>query len=240
MAGSGGTAGAAETAGSGGTAGLVAGGSGGSGTSAGAEGSGELELELDFIDRVEGEFPHILESRSRNGFWFLSDDGSAGMLSPLEAYALQPPRGDSYYSARISGSGFTAWGATIGITLKAPLAAYDASAYCGVSFFARGHGDGWALMIPDRLSEPEGGICSVDSSEPYAQCFDHFGKRFQPTDDWQEHRFSFDELELVKGYTGQDRAFESDAVFSLQFVFDNASGADFELLLDDVAFMVCK
>ena len=95
-------------------------------------------------------------------------------------------------------------------------------------------------MIPDRLSEPEGGVCSADSSEPYQQCFDHFGKRFQPTDDWQEHLFTFDELELVKGYTGQERAFESDAIFSLQFVFDNASGSDFELLLDDVAFMVCE
>ncbi len=39
---------------------------------------------------------------------------------------------------------------------------------------------------------------------------------------------------------GQEGAFDDDAPSSLQFVFDDASGADYQQMLDDVAFMVCE
>jgi hypothetical protein len=220
-------------------AGASTGGAGSAGSDGGEAGAPEPKLELNFelVDDVETHFPSLLVSSGRNGFWFIAHDDSGGSVSPLEAFALDPVREGSHYAARLYGSGFTRWGAMLGFTLKSPLAAYDATAYCGVRFFAKGKGEGWAMMITDSVSDPEGGVCDPDAFEPATECYDHFGARFQPSEDWAAFEFAFDELALVKGYTGQVRPFESSAMYAFQFVFESATGADFELLIDDVAFV---
>jgi endoglucanase len=191
-------------------------------------------LELDLIDDVEGQFPAILEKSGRNGYWFSSHDSSGGACSAAAACALEP--GASAHAACVEGTGLTDWGATIGVSLRDPFDAYDASQHCGVRFLAKGHGAGWRLLITDRVSEPAGGVC-YDGGDPSRACFDHLGARFEPREEWQEFRLLFDDLAVVEGYTGQVRALESDAVYALLFLFHDDGGADFELQVDDVAFL---
>ena len=240
VAAAGSTVGAAG-AGAGGSSGT--GGGGSSGGDAGGEpisndaGSGGASdapaLELNLIDDIEGQFPDILDRSGRNGYWFSAHDTSGGACSEVSACDLSAA---SSHAACVEGAGLTDWGATIALTLRAPFAAYDASQYCGVRFLAKGHGNGWATMISDRVSEPAGGVCFDGGDQSHA-CFDHLGARFQPGDDWQEFQFLFDDLKVVKGYSGQVRALESEAIYALMFIFQNDAGADFELLVDDVAFL---
>ena len=196
----------------------------------GAGGVGEPLPLAELIDDVEASFPYLLESGGRNGQWFIADDETWGSISPLEAVALEPPRADSYYAAHVSGSGFTYWGALLGVTFVSPFAAYDASAYCGVRFVAKGHGDSWAVRLPDLKSEPDGGLCGD-------ACYNHLGQHFQPGAEWQEYEIRFDELEHVMSNGEPPRELEASALFAIQFVFESSSGDDFELFVDDLSFV---
>ena len=198
---------------------------------AGAAGAGGAIVPLDqleLVDDVEGAFPEILQRSGRNGFWYWAQDDSGGWLSAPEAVPLEPPRLDSYHAAHISGGGFTSWGALLGVSILSPFGAYDASAYCAVRFAARGVGDGWALRISDRPSEPATGQCG-------SECYNYLGRGFEPSAEWQEFEIRFDELEPAFG--GNARALESNAVYAIRFAYENTSGAAFELTVDDLAFV---
>jgi hypothetical protein len=176
---------------------------------------GAPAVELALIDDVEGNFPHIPESDGRNGLWYQAQDASGGWLSSFEAAALE----DGSHAARFCGSGFTEWGAAMGIMLRSPFEPYDASAYCGVRFRARGNGDGWILRISDRQSEPAGGLCGD-------QCYQYPGQAFELGEDWQEHEVRFDEIPV-----------DASALYALRFTNEDTSGVEFELVVDDVAFV---
>jgi hypothetical protein len=197
---------------------------------AGAEGASS-SLELELIDGAEGPFPSICESNGRNGYWFVAADGSGGWLSSLEAFALEQASADNQRAARVAGSGFTAWGALLGVTFRDPFAAYDASAYCGVRFVAKGSGQGWRLSISDRSSEPDGGICVG------LECYDHLSQDFQPGHDWQRYEVHFSDLMPALSDGQPARALDSDALYAIDFVFENVGGAPFELLVDDLSFI---
>jgi endoglucanase len=188
--------------------------------------------------RVKDRLSVASDSQPISGSNKVRHDGCSGggSCSEVEACALEAPSAASSNAACLDGGGLTGWGATMALTFRAPFAAYDASQYCGVRFLAKGYGSGWSMLLSDRLSEPAGGVC-FDGGEPSQACFDHLGARFQPSDAWQEFQFRFDELEAVKGYTGHARALESDALYALLFVFQDEGGADFELQVDDVAFL---
>jgi hypothetical protein len=192
---------------------------------------GQPMLHVEPIDDLEGRFPNIIESSGRNGYWFTATDDSGGSSSGLERVALAPPGVDNHYAVHFGGAGFTFWGALLGLTFRAPFAAYDASAYCAVRFRAKGHGDGWTFMISDRKSEPAAGVCSG------SDCYDHLAQRFQPQGDWQQYEARFDALVPVHERGQAVRALEISAVYSIQFAFESTTGAAFDLQVDDVSFV---
>jgi hypothetical protein len=191
---------------------------------------------LDLIDDVEGPFPKLPQRAGRNGAWFLVHDDTAGKVGPASALALNPARGTSHFAANVSGAGFTGWGAQLGVALRSPVAGYDATAYCGVRFFAKGSGAGWTLQISDRQSSPQGGVCVDGSYDVSKQCYDYLGKAFTPTGEWQMVELRFAELGLVHGFTGKNRKLDSAALYDILFNFEDAAGGPFELLVDDLSF----
>jgi hypothetical protein len=209
---------------------------GGGGTSAGAGGSAPVRV-LDVIDDVEGAFPSLPGKAGRNGGWYLVHDDSGGTVAPPSAFALQPARGTSHYAALVNGGGFTDWGAELGVALTSPIAAYDASAYCGVHFMAKGSGASWTMLISDRLSDPLGGVCVPDSWDVTQQCYDYVGAAFAPSADWQSFDLSFAALAPMKGYTGKDRKLDASGLYDIVFSFSDGNGAPFELLVDDLSFI---
>ncbi len=244
--------GASAGAGAGGSLGLPQGGEGGASDGEGGAGDGEsgagneagagplTPQPPDPIDEVEaGAFPALPVRAGRNGAWFGARDESGGFAAEPSLVPLVPSRGVSHFAARFGGGGFTGWGAQLGVSLRSPVVGYDASAYCGVRFVAKGFGAGWTLLISDKKSSPSGGVCDSSSGDPSLHCYDHLGKSFEPRDAWQTYDVSFAELRPFKGFTGEPRPLEKSALFDVVFNFENPNGAPFELLIDDLAFAPC-
>jgi hypothetical protein len=228
-----------QLAGSGGTSGggVSSGGSsmGGDAGQAGEAGAGPLPAPIvDVIDDVEGQFPQLPERAGRNGGWYVVHDETGGAASQASAVQLDPPRGESERAAGFTGYGFTAWGAQLGVALRSPATGYDASDYCGLRFVAKGSGSGFRLIISDRFSDPAGGLC--DTGDPSLICYDSPTTAFQPTAEWQTFEIPFEELTV----STQARKLDASLIFDIVFNVGDQTGAAFELLVDDLAFVPCE
>jgi hypothetical protein len=188
------------------------------------------------IDDIEGAFPVLPQRAGRNGGWFTVHDESGGQATEPGAVPLDPPRANSQFVARISGGGFTDWGAQLGVALKSPATGYDASQYCGVRFLAKGSNAGWSMLVSDRMSVPDGGVCVPGSWDPATRCYHYVGKVFTPSADWQEYKIRFDELRYLD-VADDGRRLEPSALYDILFNVHDGSGGAFELQLDDVSFM---
>ena len=204
---------------------------------AGASPGSQTEV-LELIDDVEGAFPKLPFEDGRNGGWYSVHDDSYGQASPPSAVALEPARGESHFAAGISGDGFTDWGAQLGVSLKSPATSYDASKYCGIRFMAKGSGAGWSMLVSDRSSVPQGGVCDEGSWDSEQSCYRFVGKTFAVGADWQEVKIRFDELALLMDPTSL-RKLDPSAVYDILFNIHNPQGDGFELLVDDLAFIDC-
>jgi hypothetical protein len=193
------------------------------------------------IDDMESGIGHVLDA-CRNGYWFsYNDNPNVGVQTPPAGANFNPmllttARPGSTYAAHTSGSGHAYAG--MGFNLNSPpgttvAALYDASAYVGVRFFAMGVGT-ITLMIPDRDTNPQGGICMTDRGG----CFDHFSSR-QPivlTAAWQAYTVSFADLVQQRfGYVPPG-GFDKSAIYGMQWQA-NAAGGPFDIWIDDVSFV---
>jgi hypothetical protein len=206
---------------------------------AGAAGEGPVMIEtnpFDLIDDIEGAFPILPLRGGRNGGWFTVHDESGGQATAPGAVALDPPRVDSQFAARISGAGFTNWGVQLGVALKSPATGYDASQYCGVRFLAKGSTTGWSMLVSDRASIPDGGVCVPGSLDPALRCYHYVGKVFAPNAQWQEHKIRFDELRYLD-VADNGRRLDPTALYDILFNVHEPSGAAFEIQIDDLSFM---
>ncbi len=188
--------------------------------------SGDTSGAPSVIDDLEDGDVAILNREGRQGSWFAFDDGSAGTRTNVE---LRPAgRSGSTKAACISGSGFTGWGGGIGLSLLGDGAArrlYDASAYTGISFWARGSATRFRAMVVDKYSDPSGALCTA--------CYDHFQSAFTPSATWTHYTFTWKELTQL-GFGDMQPNVCAQGIFALQFQW--GSGDDFELCLDDVSF----
>ena len=195
---------------------------------------------VELIDDMEHHYPNLPLVSGRNGAWFVAhDDSSDGNISLPQAAILEPARGASHYAAFMKGSGLSDWGAQLGLAVRAFLEPYDASAYCGIRFYAKGSGDGWTFVVADSLSDPHAGICDDGSADPSDHCYDHPGAYFNPTASWQLFKFDLETLSPVLGFTGQRRTLNRAAIYTIDFDFHNQDGLPFEILVDDLAFERC-
>lgn len=188
----------------------------------GAKTDGPLRMIEDFED---GDLS-ILASEGREGSWFSFDDGSGGTRTAPEIVPAE--RSGSKNAVCISGSEFTRWGGGLGFALDGQDTArtsYDASAYTGVSFWARGSSTQFRFMLVDKYSDPAASLCSG--------CNDHFNFRFTPSNEWQRFTFAWNEARQNSFGDPQPSVCPA-ALYALQAQWP--SNQSFELCLDDIAF----
>jgi MYXO-CTERM domain-containing protein len=189
--------------------------------------SGDTSGPPVLIDDLEDGDTSILVKDGRQGNWYAYDDGTGGTRT--EPHIEPAMRSGSKNAMCISGSGFTGYGGGIGFDLNNPgnaRALYDASAYTGISFWARGMPEQFRANVVDDYSDPEPGFCSA--------CYDHFQAPFTTSDDWQHYVFSWKQL-MQQGFGDMQPNVCASNVFSLLFQWQGG-GAPFELCLDDIAF----
>jgi hypothetical protein len=217
--------------------------------SGGAAGSSQLDI----IDDMEDgdEFLPVPPRDGRDGRWTTYNDGTPGAIQwpPAQGFFamsdIVPPRGSSKRAAWTHGAGFSAmpsggW-ATMELSFKgaAPsdggdagllTANYDASAYSGITFYARIGPSAQQTIVRVNLTTPEtlpqGGTCIV--------CYDSFGEDLSLTTEWQQYVLAFVDLQQ-RGFGDQVKSgFDAHHVYTVTVGF--AGATPFDLWIDDIAF----
>ncbi len=253
--GSGGSAGAMPNAGgAAGKGGAGAGGSAGNGASGSGQGGtmdAGVPVSPNLIDDMEDGNGVVVPVGNRDGTWFVAKDTSATcMIQPLSPSTftmatITPPRGSSTRAARLQGQGCTVWGADIGVKPRAdgvasdgglqPVA-YDASSYCGVHYFAMGSGKVIRMDIPDKYTNPAGGICNPNDTTGQTACYDHFGLPLTLTTAWTEYSILFSSLR-DQGKSAISTTFHPEAIFQVEFSSRDLTGGAFDVWIDDISFI---
>jgi hypothetical protein len=213
---------------------------GGSGGSSMGPSGNSPSGNIDMIDDMEDGDASILRTGDRNGAWFSIHDDTPGSLwpppdSPFVMSPLAQPRGTSKISVRANGSGFSSWGAAVGVVLKIDDAKqpvfYDASAYKGITFWAKiGDNSTTSLRVdfPDKNTFATGGVCQG------MECNDHFGESISSLGQaWKQFTIAFSELKQ-SNFGKQQPALDAAHLAGIQFEF--GKDAMFYVLIDDLAF----
>ena len=229
--------GGAPSAGASGAAG------GGQAGSAGISGAGgaPTALALELIDDMENKDTVIDPTNGRGGDWYAAHDATVGGVqspTPFVVTALSatdPRYATSKVAAMTNGMGFSDWGANLGFNLELLVGgkhpSYDASAYCGLHFFAKvgvGANPGVYLRVIDRNAHPDGGVCGVGN----APCYHYYLKAYSLSTDWQEKSLLFSDLTCPDGCS---KPLDKTALFSVEFGL--IKNSKFELWVDDVSFL---
>ena len=190
------------------------------------------------IDDMEDNNDAILTAEGRQGFWFTFNDQTAGAKQspPSTGFtmsALSTPRETSTFAARTSGSGFTAWGAGMGLNLNSmgtTKSAYDASGYTGLTFWAMaaaGSATTVRVSVADADTSPEGGVCMGD------KCNDHFGAPIELGATWKQYALKFSELKQ-EGFGQPFPGLKAAALYAISFSV--GANTTFDVYIDDIAF----
>lgn len=235
-----------------GTGGTAAGapGAGSAGVAGAAGGSAPVVLVPEMIDDMEDDDASIDDGsgNGRTGDWYAGHDTTAtGTQFPGAVFQMSSlPTTDSRYdkskhAAMTNGMGFTTWGSNLGVNMKLVDAGtgkhptYDASAYCGLHFYARvGAAAGTTtkafLRVIDKNALPEGGTCSV-SGGTTMPCYQYFQKVYTFGSEWQEVSVLFSDL-MDEGWPTKLLV---NAIFAIEFGIPQ--NTKFELWVDDLAFL---
>jgi hypothetical protein len=218
--------------------GQVAGGTSASGGSSGGQCVSSCSNPLVIDDFEDGD----LAGCSRTGWtsgWWMSTDGY-GVSVPTDKAGLPvvitPSRTESCRGLHLQGSGFTSWGAVIGLTMNNPdetvPRAVDISGYTGVSFWMRGSGRvSLQVATVNRQVESAGGTCVGD----WPTCQDFFKSTLITlTSTWSQYPFRFDSLAPSQSPSVKMTAADLKQALTLQF--SEEKNVDFDVWLDEVAF----
>ncbi|HTQ03553.1 MAG TPA: hypothetical protein VMI54_06840 [Polyangiaceae bacterium] len=206
---------------------------------------------IDDFENGSGLLPLV---DKRNGSWWTAADDTGGTLVPEQSAItnmpaapemLPQPRCGSHYAMRITGEGFTDWGADLGVALAAGTrpngeegaVPYDASARTGVDFWAR-IGDTSTnsvfFEVSDSNSEPDGGICMVGGGTG-KECYDGFGVNLTSLDTtWHHYRIPFSGLSQ-RNFGVKADGVVTNAIYNITFNFLSATDP-FDFWLDDISF----
>ena len=225
---------------SGGSPAVAGGGTTGGETGGASTGGAPVAPEL--IDDCDDGNNQLRLNQERNGYWSTFGP-TACNNSPTNTMATQ------FMSAASTGNGtglkalhFVSQGGDedscgVGFDFSKPKAAYDASAYAGVSFGARSASGSQILLVKVATvgTDPMFDFCD-DAAEPGSgeQCYDHFLAPVTVTATWAEYTVSFEELmQEGWGYVPPD-GFDPAEVVGIQWV---AKPGTSDFWIDDVKFV---
>jgi hypothetical protein len=196
------------------------------------------------IDDMEDGNALVVATANRNGSWWVVSDGTAtGTVQPPSDAAPSPERVPgghcgSNFAMRVTGQGFTNWGALIsaGFRYTSQAESIDASAFRGVMFWARTgdtHSSGVRVQFQDSSTRPEGGKCDPQDGSAEA-CYDGFGTALAPLGtDWRLYKLDFSRM------TQRDFGYRAEALDTAH-LYDIEWGVEassiFDLWVDDVWF----
>jgi hypothetical protein len=181
------------------------------------------------IDDFEDGDNLLAPEERRNGAWYVTQDGSGGVISmnnpPL------PVDGGAESSARamhLSGSGFSDWGAGLSLELRDDGVPYAVSVYLGIKFYAKGTGSLHVSFGQANLARGTAcGTCGEDAED----CSIFYGMDIPLSGDWTQ--FTVPWSMLTRDFAG-GTVFGPDQLLGIQF--EVPADAPFDFWIDSVQF----
>jgi len=191
---------------------------------------------IDDLDDGDGS---IAEVNGRIGAWYTYNDETAtGEQTPDPAGDFAPTAGGTSqigFMARTAGSGFTEWGAGMGLDLNNPGDAkgvWDASSFTGIAFYAAGDVPiRVAVVVQAVVPEADGGTCKPGTAEG-EECDDAHGQTVVLDNAWRQYLVPFDQI-TQEGW-GRPAAFDATTLTGVQFQIP--TGASFDIAIDEIGF----
>jgi endoglucanase len=213
------------------------------GSAAGAENTAEGKKcgPEGVVDDGEDNNNQTLATKGRGGYWYTFADDAGSTVTPQAGKKggvfnmTQGGANGSQYAARMNGKvgGGSIVFAGVGLNFTEPKGQYDASAYKGISFWAK-KGQGTAkvrLKVPDKSTDPEGKVCS--------ECFNDFGTDLTLTEQWTKYIVPFNQMKQLGGWgSPHPPAIDPKTIYGVQFQV-NEPGASYDIWVDDVEFTGC-
>lgn len=189
---------------------------------------------------AESSEDQVLLRQGRSGwlYSFIDETGSTVTPAPNHFAMSEGGANGSAKAARFTGklgTGSVVYaGIGFGFNERAEEA-YDATKFAGISFFAKaaeGSTQRIRVKVPDVNTDPNGKVCG--------ECFNDFGVNLDLTNEWTQYVVPFGEMRQEPGWGApQTPAIEPNKLYGVQFMV-NTSGADFDIWIDDVAFVCAK
>jgi hypothetical protein len=194
------------------------------------------------IDDLEDGDNQIQALGHRSGFWYTYNDGT-GMQTPvpdptgLIPFKTSAGGHSAMFSAHTSGTAFTTWGAGMGFDFNntaSKSCVYNASAYAGIKFWAKGNVAIKAMVkIPGTTqSTSDSGTCTTTG-----MCEDHYFLQPKPilTDAWTQYTIDFSSATTFgqEGW-GVKVPFDKTNIIAVQFQVGMSLPFDFSV--DDITF----
>jgi endoglucanase len=192
------------------------------------------------IDDTEDNSNQVIIQKNRNGYWYTFVDKLGSTITPpAQTTFLMSPGGanGSQHAARmmgkIAGSGAPLF-AGMGFSLTDPKAPYDATAYTGVSFFAKvgaGTTTSVRLKVPDINTDPAGKVCT--------ECFNDFGTDLTLTEQWKKYVVPFATMSQMEGWGApHPKSIDKSKLLGMQWQV-TAQGVSYDVWVDNVQFTGC-
>jgi hypothetical protein len=202
------------------------------------EANGALEP---VIDDLEDGDRFICASNGRNGTWYAYSDGTSTDLTPKGDFRPtlidDKKRGTSRYAARLTGSGFTRFGAAMGFNFsERDLASqtFDASTVFGIKFWMKSTAPVRVnFTTPETVRSVIGGLCVDGPTE--VNCDNPFGFQITaPSADWVEYEVPFTALQQLAGGSA---TWNPRSLLGVEFQVPPSVA--FDVWVDDVRFYRC-
>jgi len=183
------------------------------------------------IDDFEDGDAHAPMLEHRTGQWTTFNDGTGSELpppgTPFATMRIPGGRGESHFAVHNVGSKFSKWGASLSLTLN-PHHCYDASAYAGIQFWARGRGEiRTVVKVTQIVSEEFGGSCQHD-------CFDAHQKTIKLSKQFEHVVVRWEDLAQT-GF-GEAVPFDPRTLDGIEFSV-RPEQTPFDFWIDDVSFL---
>lgn len=193
------------------------------------------------IDDLEDGDARICATEGRQGHWYVVPDETSTDLEPApEAWlpsSITGERGASNQAAHVKGSGFSGWGARMGLELDTQATGefgYDASTADGVTFWMKSTRPvSVELQLLSTVGRLQGGNC--DENDESARCNEHFKFLIEsPANDWAEYTVPF--AQLSRSLTGDSSGAAGWDPTQLRRVTFHLPAPDFDIWVDDLSF----
>jgi endoglucanase len=193
------------------------------------------------IDDFEDANNQITVFDDRGGYWYTYADKEGSTITPEQGdnggtFTVAEGGNGSKYAVNVKGklAGKSIVYAAMGLNFRDPKEAFDASKYEGITFFARrGPGSTGKLVVklPDGSTDPDGAVCSA--------CFNDFAAELTIGDQWKRYVVPFRDLKQEPFWGAPRRPHvDRSKLYAIHWEV-KASGADFDIWVDDIGF-VCK